>query len=998
MGRVWVRIVLAGVLCVGLATRVRGQASTLALRQLHHTAWTVRDGAPGDVAALAQSADGFLWLGTTTGLYRFDGVRFERYEPRGQALPSANISTLLALPDNSLWIGYRFGGASLLAGDHLVNYGEDAGCPPGTAAGLVRDSTGVIWIATSGGLARLVDGRWRPVGAEREFPKGSTSSLLVDRRGSLWAAAASGVFVLPRATSRFIRRAPPLGYGDPESLREAPDGSVWGASLSIGAVQLSTAKGDVPPAPRARGPEAITLFIGRDSSLWVSRIGHLERGTLAPQAGALRTAGAGTQQMARSEGLSGNTVTSFLQDREQSVWVGTEGGLDRFRVTKLTPVPLTRPLLGPALAPGDTGTMWSGNLSGPLMRISARVSEAPGWPRRVECAYRDAEGTLWVAGTTGMWRREGDEFIAVRLPAEVAGTAIQAIARDHAGKLWISVVGKGVFRRAQSTWSRVGSSWGLEGAPAITIVADPAGPVWLGYTHDRLVKVDGDSARLFTSAHGLHVGNVTALRPGGKALWIGGELGLMHFARGRFSEMRSGGGEALRGVSGIVQRAEGELWINGADGITRIPAIELARALGDTTYHPRHERFDFRDGVDGTALQIRPLPSAVEGTDGRLWFATSSSIVWIDPRSVRRNALAPPVVIRALEAADHSFPSSDTLILPRRTRALRINYTALSLAIPERVRFRYLLVGSDKSWQDGGPRREAFYTNLGPGTYEFHVAASNEDGVWNEAGAAMAIVIPPTFMQTRWFLLLCAVAASAVVWLLIQLRHRQLTNALHARFDVTLAERTRIAQELHDTLLQSFGGITLQLHAVRKLLVSRPTEAIALLSRTIVQADATMHDARNVVSDMRSPELDALELPEALASAAREAVDGAPIALRLTTSGSRRRLPRATEIVALRVGREAVTNAIKHAAPTAIEVDLRYEPRALVLRVCDDGRGFQRDEPERARSGGHWGIVGMRERALAAGGTVEIASTPHHGTMVSLTLPLSELSNASSTQ
>ncbi|HEY5061163.1 MAG TPA: triple tyrosine motif-containing protein, partial [Gemmatimonadaceae bacterium] len=505
---------------------------------------------------------------------------------------------------------------------------------------------------------------------------------------------------------------------------------------------------------------------------------------------------------------------------------------------------------------------------------------------------------------------------------------------------------------------------------------------------NRVVRVDGNSPQVFSKPQGLDVGNATALLPRGGMAWVGGERGLAHVASGRATPMLAEGDRSLRGVSGIVQRENGELWLNGADGVTRIPAEEVAHALRDTTYRVHVEQFDYRDGLDGIAPQIRPLPSAVEGPDGRVWFVTASSILWIDPRFVHRNALAPPIAITALEADGRVFSTDSTVVLPRRTTAMHIRYTALSLAIPERVHFRYQLDGADESWQDGGTRREVSYTNLGPGTYRFHLSASNDDGVWNRTGVALTVVIPPTFSQTRTFTLLCLVAGGMVLWLLFQIRQRSVLHAARARFDVTLAERTRIAQELHDTLLQSFLGITLQLHGVKRLLGTRPADATVLLSRTIRDADAAVQDARLAVWDIRSPSDERKSLAQSLADVAHEAIGDSPIGVTVELRGTPRPVSRELQSVVLRVGREALINAVKHAAPRTVQLRLTFENDALRLFVHDDGLGFTPENAEQSRAGGHWGLVGMRERAASAGGTFAVESVPGEGTTVKLILPL----------
>ncbi|HEY0779791.1 MAG TPA: two-component regulator propeller domain-containing protein, partial [Gemmatirosa sp.] len=285
------------------------------LAQLAHRAWTIRDGAPGGVAALAQSADGFLWIGTRTGLYRFDGVRFEEFEPpSGQALLSRSVSALLPLPDGSFWVGYSFGGVSLLAGGHVVSYGARDGLPAGTVAAFARDSDGGVWAATTTGLARFSGGAWRRVGVERGFPGGLTSDLLVDRRGVLWASEITGVFVLPRGARRFVWRArsldvAPGGFGMP---REAPDGSVWGASATLGIVPLSDSSGGPPRAEtyRTRGVEG--FLIDRRANAWITGIsGRLMRIPLPAGLGATATTGSAEWQtlpMSRVTGMSGSAV------------------------------------------------------------------------------------------------------------------------------------------------------------------------------------------------------------------------------------------------------------------------------------------------------------------------------------------------------------------------------------------------------------------------------------------------------------------------------------------------------------------------------------------------------------------------------------------------------------------------------------------------------------------------------------------------------------------
>lgn len=299
-------------------------------------------------------------------------------------------------------------------------------------------------------------------------------------------------------------------------------------------------------------------------------------------------------------------------------------------------------------------------------------------------------------------------------------------------------------------------------------------------------------------------------------------------------------------------------------------------------------------------------------------------------------------------------------------------------------------MGSDSSWQDAGGRREAFYTNLGPGHYRFRVIAANDDGVWNQAGAALDFTIPPSFFQSSWFVAVWVVGLAGLAWLAYLVRVRQVAGELRVRYQAALAERTRIAQDLHDTLLQGFTGITLQLRAIERMLAQRPQESAMALKQVLASADTALRDARHMIWDMRAVELEGRDLAAALEIAARQAMVASPAELAFTVRGERRRLPLAVETTALRVGREAVLNAVNHAAPHRVEVGLEYGEGSLTLRVADDGTGIPPGALDGAAAGEHLGIAGMRDRAQRAGGTLEIASVPGRGTTVSATLPIRE--------
>jgi signal transduction histidine kinase len=325
--------------------------------------------------------------------------------------------------------------------------------------------------------------------------------------------------------------------------------------------------------------------------------------------------------------------------------------------------------------------------------------------------------------------------------------------------------------------------------------------------------------------------------------------------------------------------------------------------------------------------------------------------------------------------------------LPARTTQLQIAYTALSLSIPDRVKFRYRLSGVDTAWTEAGTRREAIYTNLRPGSYRFQVIAANEDNVWNQGGASLALEIPPTFTETKLFVGLIATMVAGAVWLLARWRQQQLARALRAQYEGQLAERTRIAQDLHDTLLQGFTGVSLQVVAATER-VSGPPEVIRTLRDIVTLAQQTLTEARQAIWDIRSADLEHQSLADALEAAARSAVAGNGVGVSVATSGPARRMASDLETTALRVGREAILNALKHAAPTHLDIALEYAPERFVLRVRDDGLGMTAAVVDGATGTGHWGVAGMRQRAQRAGGSLDIVTQPGLGTVVSLRLPL----------
>ena len=399
----------------------------------------------------------------------------------------------------------------------------------------------------------------------------------------------------------------------------------------------------------------------------------------------------------------------------------------------------------------------------------------------------------------------------------------------------------------------------------------------------------------------------------------------------------------------------------------------------------QYQVFDVRDGLPGVIQQSAPYPTAVQGTDGRVWFSTATGVAWIDPAHIPKNTLPPPIVIRSITANGTRYASPDGLRLPPRTHDLTIDYTALSLAVPDRVRFRYQLEGSDTQWQDAGTRRQAFYTNLSPGKYRFRVIASNNDGVWNETAASWTFRIAPTFYQTFWFQTLMALAGIGLIWLLYRLRLKQITARADLRYAERLEERTRIARELHDTMLQSLQASLAQMQAGRNLLSRGSDRALQAFDDAITMTAGAIAEGRNAVGDLRSSTAIRNDIAETLKTLGDELAAGGAATFRLVVEGPPRDHPAIQEEIR-RIAGEALRNAFRHAHARHIEVDLRYSEQLLRLQVRDDGVGMTPDILEGGRSD-HFGLAGMRERAEKIGAKLEVWSAAGSGTEIELSIP-----------
>jgi signal transduction histidine kinase len=871
----------------------------------------------------------------------------------------------------------------------IKNYGEREGLPVGTVLSFAQDKSGTVWVATTRGLRRFDGSQWVDVGAELGLPKTYTSTVGFDRSGTLWITVDNSVMYMQPGQRALTTTNIQL---DGRTLfLEGPDGTLWLIDNTQGVRALYVPAGPANASkdwvrlgdPRS-GPIDVEV-IDREGMFWVSALAGIRR--MKVPAGLFRheLAGASSDVFLITDGLTGPASKGFfsgLEDREGNVWIGTAGGLDRYRESRLTRVDLAVDSEGFALAAGDDGAMLVGEFLNGAIRVTAgsTVEAVPG-PRDITCAYRDPDGILWFGGREKIWHSAGQRWVAIDLPVDNRVKpyfGVQAIAKDRSGALWVSIVRAGVFRLVDGKWSRYGE-------PAVSLATDGAGRVWLGYPNSQIQIVDKDTVRHLSAADGLKVGAVLSIAARTRNVWVGGEHGLAHFDGRRFNAVTRPDGTSLPSVSGIIETEEGDLWLSTNEGAMKVPADEVHRVITSPLYAVRYTPLDFLDGMPGTPVSIRPLPSMAEGTDGRLWFATSNGIAWTDPRHQTRNMLRPTVDVQSIVADGIRYEPTAALRLPIRTRNLQISYTALSLSIPERVRFRYQL-GAEQPWQDVGTRREAYFNDLPPGHYTFRVIASNNDDVWNETGAAVDFEIPPAFFQTKWFLAIWVVGGAAALWLLVILRLRQIQERMRGRLEERVSERERIARDWHDTVLQGMQGLVFKFQAAAERLPSTDSNRDRL-EEALNLADTVLEDGRSKLAGLRGFSSECPELFAALTVLGHSLAADRSIKFQSETQGEPKVLHPVVREEAYRIGAEALTNAFNHAKASCIELDIRYGTAALGLLVRDDGIGIVESALAKPARDDHFGLVGMRERAAKISSRIEIFTRPGAGTEVRLRVP-----------
>jgi signal transduction histidine kinase/ligand-binding sensor domain-containing protein len=944
-----------------------------------HQAWSSENGLPqNSVHQILQTRDGYLWIATEGGAARFNGVQFSSFNQENNAAFTSNDTCCLA-EDRSgvLWIGTA-DGLLRYAGGTFRRYTASDGLPSSVILSLSPTGDGAVLVLTSGGVARYDGQRFTPLTI-------TASALGSGPDGRVWLATPTGV--LSYDAGRFQTVSLPSLPTEPiEGLGSLADGSLWvrtRTDLQLWNQNLihSWHSGRELPGTRVQ-----SFLADSRGNLWVGT----DQGLVQLPS----IASAGKTRLEIQPGLGATSILSLFEDREHNLWVGTDtAGLHILRQQKFRTLP---PLAGDAItAITQTGdrAVWLGSKGEGLFRYEDgkvnQLSIKDGLLSDIILTLAaDRDGSLWIGTPDGLNHLQNRKITAYTSADGLPDDFIRSLFLDTDGTLWAGTR-RGLAHRKDGRFTILSNENGLKSdlIGAMLRSSSNSNDLWVG-TLDGLARIRDGKLTLFTKSDGLSGDVITSLfEDANHTLWVGTkDDGLSRSSSNGFVPVHAQ--DIPREIDAIVQDSQGYLWLASSRGIVRVLASELL-ACDTSACTPRIATYGSSDGMPAEETSSSGHPGAWKMLNGDIWFATRKGVAIVSPADLLENRTPPPVVVERFTVDDVEWKNTGAEIsIPPGHGRYAFEYAALTYVSPSRVRYRYILEGFDKQWTLAGSRRNAYYTNLPPRHYRFRVQAASEDGIWSETGAEIAFVIKPPFYRTLWFSILAALLLIGLVVVLYRLRVR----AIRSQFDAILAERNRIAREIHDTLAQGFVGVSVQLELTAHLLAqSQVPEARQQVDRTRDLVREGIADARRSIWDLRATGAQAT-LPARLTHLVEQS-STASLKAEANIGGTYRVLSPAIENEVLRIAQEALANVVRHSKANRTTVDLRYHPNELTLTIIDNGVGFHASDPTLPAKG-HFGLQGMRERAEQIAGTLSVESSPQSGTQsgtkVTLHVPLED--------
>lgn len=1006
---------LTALVVVCFAGSVRAVDPNRAISQYLWEHWGSESGLVGGVTSIAQTPDGYLWVGTEEGLFRFDGLSFLAFP---QAIPTSlaigPVQELVADSAGNLWILLK-NTTILRYRDGKFEVGREEAAAGITSAIRRRDGT-ILLSSLALGAMTYHEERFEVLTSPDEPTSSkSTATQEIEDEQSSRLSWATGVT--------------PHRYAEPNSavlsMAETRDGKVWLGTQDKGLFYLSQGRvfpagklatiteihsllafenGDlwigtdrgvmrwngteitseqVPPA--LRHAQILSMIRDRDSNFWVGTADRLVR--VSPDR---TTVEEDTSRMT-------SAVTALFEDREGNIWVGSSHGLDRLRDSAFVTYSvagLQSESSGPVYVDQDERT-WFAPIEGGLHWLKGEAAGSvtlDGLARDVVYSIAGSKDDLWIGRQEGgltHLHHNGGSFTAKTYTEHdgLAQNSVYSVYLGRDGSVWAGTLSGGVSEFLNGHFKTYTAADGISSNTVGSIAETSEGVMWFA-TPNGLSSLANGRWRVWGRREGLPSEEVNCVvTDSSGVLWIGTASGLAWFDSGRIRTPSEVPASLHEQILGIGDDRKGRLWIATSDHVLR---VSRAKLLSGSLTADDVRDYGLADGLHGTE-GVKRHQSVFTDTLGRVWFSMNRGISVVEP--VRATSDSAPVLaqIQLVSADGAAIEMNGSIRLPPGRQRIKFSYIGLSLSAPERVRYRYRLDGFDRGWSEPVTTRDAIYTNLGPGSYRFRVIASNSDGIWNENGPSLRFYIAPEFYQTKWFLFLCLLAAAGIAWAAYQRHILQMTARMDLQFKERLSERTRIARELHDTLLQSFQGSMLHFQRARNLLPSNPSEAIQRLDTALEGAEQAIVEGRNAIHDIRTSALVDDDLARAVTGLGVElrakdpGQDGAK--LNVVMEGTAKPLDPVLRDEVYRIVREAVRNAFTHAEAQHIEAEIAYGEKLLRVRIRDDGKGLDPKVLDEGKRAGHWGLPGMHERAKRIGGELDVWSEVGAGTEIELTVP-----------
>jgi signal transduction histidine kinase/ligand-binding sensor domain-containing protein len=943
--------------------------------------WNAEQGyAGGLVYAFAQTPDGYLWIGTEKGLVRFDGLTFHLLQHSDSAkLSNGPILGLVLDAEGSLWI--RGQGPTLLRyrdgvfSDVLAHLPQ----PETSISAMCVGPTGDILFSThENGLIRYSQGRFLTLVPTSGLP-GLILSLAETADGVVWAGLRQeGLFYLQ--DGRFVAFGRRLPNNKINSLLASGNNELW-VGTDEGIVRWNGQDLFQPPLLSANGQaQVLVMTADREANVWA--------GT---SVGLFRVNTAGVAQETSKADDEPAAVTALLEDREGSLWVGKPQGIERIRDSMFTTYSVASGLPanpGGPLYVDPEGRTWFGPSSGGLYWLQdgrlGKILE-DGLPDDVVYSIDGRADELWVGrrrgGLTQIHFRDGSYTIKTyRQSQGLAQDSIYAVHESPDGTVWAGTLSAGLSHLQNGHFTTYTSANSLLSNTVTAIAENADGTIWIA-TPRGVNSFSRGRWHSYIARDGLPPGDVNCLAADANGtLWIGTASGLVSLNSGvlQVSETAAALHEE---IFGIAEDRTGSLWVATARHILQVnPKKLLQRALADSDVR----EYGLADGLVSTQ-GVKRFRSVVADPSGRIWLSTSRGLSVVDPQPMGFSSVPALLHVDGVSADGRSFAARDRLRITAPHQRITLSYTALSLAVPQRTRFKYKLDNFDSDWSEPTSNRQAVYTNLDSGAYRFRVIASNSEGLWNSSEATLQFEVEPEFWQTWWFRFSIFLALLLTGALIFRLRIRKLSREWNLRFEERLSERTRIAQDLHDTLLQGLMSASMQLHVADERLAA-DLPAKPLVRRVLALMDQVGEEGRNAVQGLRSSRDKFSNLEQAFSQLREEFSVRPETEFRVIVTGTPRPPQPIIGYEVFRIGREALSNAFRHSLATDVEVEIEYASSQLRVLVRDNGSGI---DPHMLQTGRerHWGLSGMKERTEKIGGSLRVLSHAGAGTEVEVTVP-----------